>query len=360
MDNNETLEKTIQKTIQKNIQKKINKNQQQIPNQDFENIVQESIGLPMETLDLLFNCLDSIKEIKKYWLNRNNPEDLDQHATMLLKTGYESSLKKSYSQPKHLIYIYKINQMLNLIIKLFEKQAIKSLLNDWFNLKDQEWKFYIFKTMILMSDEIQMMLEQNWEFSSLAKVRQYFELYALYHLTSKYGAHVFDYFLSHGLKNMHKFIQYFDNKYYDHDNFKPLNLSTQQIKSPYGWMQKIKHMDPEDRKIKHIIHQGIKDDEFLKHIYIQSNFPHHASSFMFAAYLAENQTKMLQKYTKKMVFHTYTWLLDVLLKNVKNMLKNKIKKYKADELKTLYKMFKIVYQYLNYAKSSANSGRVSN
>lgn len=307
-------------------------------------------------LEEIESCLESINQVKKYWLNGRDKTDLDRHATMILKVDYEKSLLKSYAQPKHLIYIFKINQMLNLVIELFDSQSVKDKLKLWLNPQEHEWKLHIFKTMILMSDEIQMMLEQNLELSSLAKVRQYFELYALYHLTSKYGPHVFDFFLHHGINNMTNFIKYFTPDYDQKvDNTKIIKWSSQQIRSPYGWMQKIKQIDKEDRKIKHIIQQGIKDDEFLKHIYLHSNFPHHASSFMFATYVVKDKNQALQNHTKLMVFHTYLWLLDILVKNVRNTFKSKLKTHKNLELKKLYQIFKTIQKYVTYAKTSTSN-----
>ncbi len=295
-------------------------------------------------------CLQSVINLKKERLNRDHKLDLDPNLIKNLKFNYKKHVLTSSAEPKHLIYIFKINEMLNLVIELFDLPHVKTKLAEWFNPKEHDWKLFIFKTMILMSDEINMMLEQNWQFSSLAKVRQYFELYALYYLTSKYGAHVFDYFLQHGVNNMTKFIKcYMPNyelKTFNHQ----AKLSTQQIKSPYGWMKKIKQMDNEDHKIKHIIQKAIKDDEFLQHIYLYSNFPHHASSFMFASYIVKEETKALQQHTKKMVFHTYLWLLNFLVKNILNTFKNNIKNHQSDEFKKFHQLFKVIDKYIAYVK----------
>lgn len=309
----------------------------------------------MQTLTAIDGCLETIKQIKKYWINDKDENEINRHATMLLKVDYEKSLKNSYSHPKHLMYIFKINQMLNIVIDLFELPSLKTKLEEWIIYKDHEWKMMVFKTMVLMSDEIQMMIEQNWEFSSLAKVRQYFELYALYYLTTKYGAHVFDYFMSHGTYNMTKFIRFFSPYYAQKAPYLQKKMSNHQFRSPYGWMRKIKNIDREDRKIKHIIQQGIKNDPFLQHIYLNSNFPHHASSFMFASYFVKDEAKILQKHTKEMVFHTYLWLLDILISNFSHTFKNKMRKNNVEELKKIAQIFKILQRYINYAKWTTNN-----
>ncbi|WP_128008875.1 hypothetical protein [Mycoplasma sp. ATU-Cv-508] len=165
--------------------------------------------VPFDLTYEIEKCLRIIDRISNYTVDSFSADDVFKHTQMILRSDYAKYLRQSYSEPSNLLDVFKINQILLLVLNLFTKLREQKVLDDWFTQsKDYQWKFFVLQNIIMMGNEIQMNLELNLAFSSLAKIRQYFELYAIHYLIEKYGSHVFDHFLIHGMKNMRKFAEF--------------------------------------------------------------------------------------------------------------------------------------------------------